>query len=121
MHIEPLDKGSDVQYLCIKEGQSVEERLINRSKELLQKPKTMMDSNEKSRISSFKNLVPDEELLEQEEKANKLDEIEKQMSIVAEGVELSQNESSVKKPEVKDIDDMVFGRISGIVKRVAKK
>ena len=49
----------------------------------------MMDSNEKSRISSFKNLVPDEELLEQEEKANKLDEIEKQMSIVAEGVELS--------------------------------
>lgn len=81
----------------------------------------MMDSNEKSRISSFKNLVPDEELLEQEEKANKLDEIEKQMSIVAEGVELSQNESSVKKPEVKDIDDMVFGRISGIVKRVAKK
>jgi len=40
------------------------------------------------------------------------------MSIVPENNEfMSQNESTFKKNHVMDIDDMVFGKISGIVKK----
>ena len=73
-------------------------------------------------IDSFKNPVSEDEPVENVKLLMKNEELEKEMSIVVENNDdQSFCESTVKHKKknsgLMDIDDMVFGKISGIVKK----